>query len=193
MKLFTLFIALFLGTFNVNKQSKVLYSYEKGNVEVKDDFLQVKFDLNFYYKGEGDYVEVLVFNDYKNYLGSVTESEFKNNKNEFIKKYNKMIIEKRVDFSNEKASHYLRIENKNGRVYFYYHDQMVYLDFGRKMSDGRYCVGGHDWSLQIKEQYYNVALYANGFLKYAGKVVKDNNQKVIQTKDITSEIMKSEI
>jgi hypothetical protein len=47
----------------------LIYKSEKGMVTMDKDFLKVDFDIDYYYKGEGDHLVMLVFSDKKNYLG----------------------------------------------------------------------------------------------------------------------------
>ena len=58
-------------------------------MSINKDFIKVNFDINYYRRGEGDFVEVLVLTDNKNYLGSVEEREYFINKVFLIEKYQK--------------------------------------------------------------------------------------------------------
>ena len=194
MKIISLTLALFfLVAFTSIPVSKdvVLYKTEKGTLSINKDFIKVNFDINYYRRGEGDFVEVLVLTDNKNYLGSVEEREYFINKVFLIEKYQKKLIEKfgTYDFS-EKI---LRVEKKNRRFYFFYYDQLVKIDIGRKMSDGRYCVGANNIDFQVKEKSIIVNLYINGFYKYGEKITKDKLDNIITKSDFTTEHRKTSI
>ena len=97
MKIISLTLSLFfLVAFTSIPVSKdvVLYKTEKGKLSINKDFIKVNFDINYYRRGEGDFVEVLVLTDNKNYLGSVEEREYFINKVFLIEKYQKELIEK---------------------------------------------------------------------------------------------------
>ena len=164
---------------------------EKGTLSINKDFIKVNFDINYYRRGEGDFVEVLVLTDKKNYLGSVEEREYFINKVFLIEKYQKELIEKfgTHDFSQK----ILRVEKKNRRCYFFYYDQLVKIDIGRKMSDGRYCVGANNVDFQVKEKSIIVNLYINGFYKYGEKITKDKLDNIITKSDFTTEHRKTSI
>lgn len=66
------------------------------------------------------------------------------------------------------------------------------LEFGKKMSDGRYCIDGHNMELQCKEKNFIVTLYYNGIFKYGERIMKDDNN-IKSRVDFTSEHRKSAI
>lgn len=180
MKTISLTLALFfLVAFTSIPVSNdvVLYKTEKGKLSINKDFIKVNFDINYYGRGEGDFVEVLVLTDNKNYLGSVEEREYFINKVFLIDKYQKEVLKKfgTYDFSQK----ILRVEKKNRRCYFFYYDQLVKIDIGRKMSDGRYCVGANNIDFQVKEKSIIVTLYINGVYRYGEKIVKDKLDNII--------------
>jgi hypothetical protein len=153
MKIISLTLSLFFFVaFTSIPVSKdvVLYKTEKGILWINKDFIKVIFDINYYRRGEGDFVEVLVLTDNKNYLSSVEEREYFINKVFLIDKYQKEVLKKfgTYDFSQK----ILRVEKKNRRCYFFYYDQLVKIDIGRKMSDGLYCVGANNIDFQVKKK-----------------------------------------
>ncbi len=90
MKIISLTLALFfLLSSNAVPVSKdvILYKTEKGTLSINKVFIKVNFDINYYRRGEGDFVEVLVLTDNKNYLGSVEEREYFINKVFLIEKF----------------------------------------------------------------------------------------------------------
>jgi hypothetical protein len=186
-------LLLFLLSFTSNPLSKkeVLYKCKKGTLSIDKDFIKVDFDLDYYRRGEGDYVEILVLLDRKNYLGSVDEPEYNMNKIFLIEKYQKELMNKfdSYDYSQK----LLRVEKKNRRCYFFYYEKLVKIDIGRKMSDGRYCVGANNIDFQVKEKNIIVNLYINGFYKYGEKIIRDKDNNVTLRNDFTSEHRKTSI
>ena len=87
----------------------------------------------------------------------------------------------------------LRVEKRNRRCYFFYYEQLVKIDIGRKMSDGRYCVGANNIDFQVKEKNIIVTLYINGFYKYGEKIIRDKDNNVTLRNDFTSEHRKTSI
>ncbi len=186
-------LLLFLLSFTSNPISKkeVLYKCKKGTLSIEKDFIKVNFDIDYYRRGEGDYVEILVLLDRKNYLGSVDEQEYNMNKIFLIEKYQKELM-KKFDFY-DYSQKILRVEKKNRRCYFFYYEQLVKIDIGRKMSDGRYCVGSNNIDFQVKEKNIIVTLYINGFYKYGEKITKDKDNNITMRNDFTSEHRKTSI
>ena len=186
-------LLLFLLSFTSNPLSKneVLYKSKKGTLSIEKDFIKVNFDIDYYRRGEGDYVEILVLLDRKNYLGSVDEPEYNKNKIFLIEKYQKELMNKFNSFDYSKKN--LRVEKRNRRCYFFYYEQLVKIDIGRKMSDGRYCVGANNIDFQVKEKNIIVNLYINGFYKYGEKIIRDKDNNVMMRNDFTSEHRKTSI
>lgn len=186
-------LLFFLLSFTPNPLGKkeVLYKSKKGTLSIEKDFIKVNFDIDYYRRGEGDYVEILVLLDRKNYLGSVDEPEYNMNKIFLIEKYQKELMNKfdSYDYSQK----LLRVEKKNRRCYFFYYEQLVKIDIGRKMSDGRYCVGANNIDFQVKEKNIIVTLYINGFYKYGEKITKDKDNNITMRNDFTSEHRKTSI
>lgn len=178
-------------TSNTVRKDVVLYKTEKGTISINKDFIKVNFDINYYRRGEGDFVEVLVLTDYKYYLGSVDEHEYFMNKVFLIDKYQKEVLKKfgTYDFSQK----ILRVEKKNRKCDFFYYDQLVKIDIGRKMSDGRYCVGANNIDFQVKGKSIIVILYINGVYRYGEKIVKDEFDNIITKSDFTTEHRKTYI
>lgn len=87
----------------------------------------------------------------------------------------------------------LRIERKNKRCFFFYYEQLIELEFGRKMDDGRYCVGGHNSELQCKEKNIIVTLYYDGIYKYGERIIKDEKDFIKSRVDFGPEHQKSAI
>ena len=186
-------LLLFLLSFTPNPLSKkeVLYKSKKGTLSIEKDFIKVNFDIDYYRRGEGDYVEILVLLDRKNYLGSVDEPEYNMNKIFLIEKYQKELMNKFNSF--DYSQKILRVEKRNRRCYFFYYEQLVKIDIGRKMSDGRYCVGANNIDFQVKEKNIIVNLYINGFYKYGEKITRDKYNNVTLRNDFTSEHRKTSI
>ena len=184
-------LLLFLLSFTPNPLSKkeVLYKSKKGTLSIEKDFIKVNFDIDYYRRGEGDYVEILVLLDRKNYLGSVDEPEYNMNKIFLIEKYQKELKNK-FDFY-DYSQKLLRVEKKNRRCYFFYYEKLVKIDIGRKMSDGRYCVGANNIDFQVKEKNIIVTLYINGFYKYGEKITKDKDNNIKMRNDFTLEHRKT--
>jgi hypothetical protein len=193
MKTLSLTLLLFvLTSFNTSKEKEeIIFKDEFGKLAIKNDFIVVDYSVDKYIQGEGKYVQMLVFLDKKNYLGSVSESEFKSNKSSLIKKYQEEVKKKlREIYYNNK---FLRVEKKNNRMYFFYYEQLIDLDFGRKMNDGRYCVGGHNMELQCKEKNIIVTLYYDGVYKFGERIIKDENDNIKSRIDFSSEHRKSAV
>ena len=190
-KLFVIsWICLF--SFSLKNDGEILYQSEKGKISIEKDFLKIHFQKSFYYDNQGDYVEIFVFKDVKKMIGSTSEGEFLLNKNEYLNKYQEKIKSLSLNpFDSPKQ--FLRLEKKNKRIYFYYQEQMVYIDFGKKIADENYCLVGHKKALQIKETNFNVAMYLNGNLKMACSINKKNDQNIHSIIDITKDFRKSEI
>jgi hypothetical protein len=193
MKTLSLTLLLFvLTSFNTSKEKEeIIFKDEFGKLAIKKDFIVVDYSVDKYLQGEGKYVQMLIFLDKKNYLGSVSESEFKSNKSSLIKKYQEEAKKKMRAFDYTNKS--LRVEKKNNRMYFFYYEQLIDLDFGRKMNDGRYCVGGHNMELQCKEKDIIVTLYYDGVYKFGERIIKDENDNVKSRIDFSPEHRKSEI
>lgn len=183
MKAMTLILA-FLSVINFSNNEKprtvVLYTYEKGTIKLDEDFLTLQYDLDYYRRGKGDVVELYVFSDKRIFIGSVDEKSFEANKSKYLKEYESMVKSRDSDSP-------LRIERKNKRVFFFYYERLVSWSFGHQISECRYCIGGHNASFQIKESYFNVALFLNGKLTYAAKVIKDDKQNFTKTIDMWDE------
>lgn len=186
-------LLFFLLSFTPNPLSKkeVLYKSKKGTLSIQKDFIKVNFDVDYYRRGDGDYVEILVLLDRKNYLGSVDEPEYNKNKIFLIEKYQKELMNKFNSFDYSKKN--LRVEKRNRRCYFFYYEQLVKIDIGRKMSDGRYCVGANNIDFQVKEKNIIVNLYINGFYKYGEKITRDKYNNVTLRNDFTLEHRKTSI
>jgi hypothetical protein len=193
MKTLSLTLLMFvLTSFNTSKEKEeIIFKDEFGKLAIKNDFIVVDYSVDKYIQGEGKYVQMLVFLDKKNYLGSVSESEFKSNKSSLIKKYQEEVKKKlREIYYNNK---FLRVEKKNNRMYFFYYEQLIDLDFGRKMNDGRYCVGGHNMELQCKEKNIIVTLYYDGVYKFGERIIKDENDNIKSRIDFSSEHRESAV
>lgn len=193
MKKISLTLLLFvLTSFNTTKtKDELLFKDEYGKLSVNKDFIVVDYATEKYLQGVGKYVQMLVFLDKKKYLGSVDENEYKRNKLAVVKKYQEE-AKKRMpvfDYTNKSLS----IERRNRRCYFFYYEQLIELEFGRKMDDGRYCVGGHNSELQCKEKNIIVTLYYDGVYKYRERILKDEKDNVKSRIDFSSEHRKSAI
>jgi hypothetical protein len=193
MKTLSLTLLLFvLTSFNTSKEKEeIIYKDDYGKLAIKKDFIVVDYSVDKYLQGEGKYVQMLVFLDKKNYLGSVSESEFKSNKSSLIKKYQEEAKKKMRAFDYTNKS--LRVEKKNNRMYFFYYEQLIDLDFGRKMNDGRYCVGGHNMELQCQEKNIIITLYYDGIYKFGERIVKDDNDNIKSRIDFSPEHRKSAV
>lgn len=191
MKTLSLTLLMFvLTSFNTSKEKEeLLFKDEYGKISVKKDFIVVDYSVDKYLQGDGKYVQLLVFSDKKNYLGSVDEKEYNRNKLSVLKKYQEETKKKMHVFDYTDKS--LRMEKKNKRCYFFFYEQLIDLDFGRLMSDGRYCVGGHNSELQCKEKNIIVTLYYDGIYKYGERIMKDDNNNIKSRVDFTSEHRKS--
>jgi hypothetical protein len=193
MKTVSLTLMMFvLTSFNTSKEKEqIIFKDEFGKLAVKKDFIVIDYSTDKYLQGEGKYVQMLVFLDKKNYLGSVSEKEFNQNKSTLIKKYQEEAEKKMPVFDYTNKS--LRIERKNKRCFFFYYEQLIELDFGRLMSDGRYCVGGHNSELQCKEKNIIVTLYYDGIYKYGERIIKDEKDFIKSRVDFGPEHQKSAI
>jgi hypothetical protein len=193
MKTVSLTLMMFvLTSFNTSKEKEeILFKDEFGKLAIKKDFIVVDYSTDKYLQGEGKYVQILVFLDKKNYLGSVSEKEFNQNKSTLIKKYQEEAKKKMPVFDYTNKS--LRIERKNKRCFFFYYEQLIELEFGRKMDDGRYCVGGHNSELQCKEKNIIITLYYDGIYKYGERIIKDEKDNIKSRVDFGSEHRKSVI
>lgn len=190
---FLALILLFISSFTTNSisEKEILYKSNKGVLTIEKDFIKANFDINYYRRGEGDFVEILVLLDKKNYLGSVDEQEFKSNKSFLIENYQKELMKKLDAFDYSKKS--LRIEKKNRRCYFFYYEQLANIDIGRLTSDGKYCVGANNIDFQVKEKNIIVTLYINGFYKYGEKIVKGKDDNILSKNNFTLEHLKTTI
>lgn len=181
-----------LTSFNTsNTKEELLFKDEYGRISVKKDFIVVDYATEKYLQGAGKYVQMLVFLDKKNYLGSVDEKEYNRNKSTILKKYQEEAKKKMPVFDYTNKS--LRIERRNKRYYFFYYEQLIELEFGRKMDDGRYCVGGHNSELQCKEKNLIITLYYDGIYKYGERILKDEKDNIKTRIDFTNEHRKSVI
>lgn len=193
MKTVSLTLMMFvLTSFNTSKEKEqIIFKDEFGKLAIKKDFIVVNYSTDKYLQGEGKYVQILVFLDKKNYLGSVSEKEFNQNKSTLIKKYPEEAKKKMPVFDYTNKS--LRIERKNKRCFFFYYEQLIELEFGRKMDDGRYCVGGHNSELQCKEKNIIITLYYDGIYKYGERIIKDEKNNIKSRTDFSPEHRKSAI
>jgi hypothetical protein len=184
-------LMLVLTSFNTTKtKEELLFKDEYGKLSIKKDFIVVNFDTEKYLY-DIRYVQMLVFLDKKNYLGSVDEKEYIRNKSTILKKYQDEAKKKMPVFDYTNKS--LRIERRNKRCYFFYYEQLIELEFGRKMDDGRYCVGGHNSELQCKEKNLIITLYYDGIYKYGERILKDEKDNIKSRTDFGSEHRKSAI
>lgn len=184
-------LMLVLTSFNTTKtKEELLFKDEYGKLSIKKDFIVVNFDTEKYLY-DIRYVQMLVFLDKKNYLGSVDEKEYNRNKSTILKKYQDEAKKKMPVFDYTNKS--LRIERRNKRCYFFYYEQLIELEFGRKMDDGRYCVGGHNSELQCKEKNLIITLYYDGIYKYGERILKDEKDIIKSRTDFGQEHRKSAI
>lgn len=174
---------------NVTSKEEFLFNDEYGKITLKKDFIVVDYATEKYLQGEGKFVQMLVFLDKKNYIGSVDEKEYNRNKSTILKKYQEEAKKKMHVFDYTDKS--LRIERKNNRCYFFYYEQLIELEFGRKMKDGRYCVGGHNSELQCNEKNIIITLYYDGIYKYGERIMKDEKDNIKSRVDFTPKHMKS--
>lgn len=192
MKKISLTLLLFILTSfkTYNTKEDLLFKNEYGSISVKKDFIVVNFDTEKYLY-DIKFVQMLVFSDKKNYLGSVDEKEYNGNKLTILKKYQEEAKKKMPVFDYTNKS--LRIERKNHRCYFFYYEQLIELEFGKKMSDGRYCIGGHNMELQCREKNIIITLYYDGIYKYGERIYKDEKDNIKTRIDFTNEHRKSVI
>jgi hypothetical protein len=185
-------LLLVLSSFNTTKtKDELLFKDDYGKLAIKKDFIVVNYATEKYLQGVGKYVQMLVFLDKKNYLGSVDENEYKRNKLAVVKKYHEEAKKRMPVFDYTNKS--LRIERRNKRCYFFYYEQLIELEFGRKMDDGRYCVGGHNSELQCKEKNLIITLYYDGIYKYGERILKDEKDNIKSRVDFGPEHRKSAI
>lgn len=183
---------LVLTSFNTTKTKEVLlFKDDYGKLAIKKDFIVVNYATEKYLQGDGKYVQLIVFSDKKNYVGSVEEKEYIRNKSTILKKYQDEAKKKMPVFDYTNKS--LRIERRNKRCYFFYYEQLIELEFGRKMDDGRYCIGGHNSELQCKEKNIIINLYYDGIYKFGERILKDEEDKIKSRVDFGSEHRKSAI
>lgn len=178
-------------TTSFKDKEELLFKDEYGRLSVKKDFIVVDYATEKYLQGAGKYVQMLVFLDKKKYLGSVDEKEYNRNKSTILKKYQDEAKKKMPVFDYTNKS--LRIERKNHRCYFFYYEQLIELEFGKKMSDGRYCIGGHNMELQCREKNIIITLYYDGIYKYGERIYKDEKDNIKTRIDFTNEHRKSVI
>ena len=193
MKTLSLTLLMFvLTSLNISTpKEELLFKDEYGRLSVNKDFIVLDYATEKYLQGQGKYVQMLVFLDKKNCLGSVDEKEYNRNKSTILKKYQEEAKKKMPVFDYTNKS--LRIERRNKRCYFFYYEQLIELEFGRKMDDGRYCVGGHYSELQCKEKNIIVTLYYDGIYKYGERILKDEKDNIKSRNDFGSEHRKSAI
>ena len=162
-------LLLVLSSFKTTKtKDELLFKDEYGKLSIKKDFIVVNFDTEKYLY-DIRYVQMIVFLDKKNYVGSVEEKEYIRNKLTILKKYQEEAKKKMPVFDYTNKS--LRIERRNKRCYFFYYEQLIELEFGRKMDDGRYCIGGHNSELQCNEKNIIITLYYDGIYKYGERII----------------------
>jgi hypothetical protein len=176
---------------SIKDKEELLFKDEYGKLSVNKDFIVVDYATEKYLQGQGKYVQMLVFLDKKNYLGSVDEREYSRNKISILKKYQEEAKKEMPVFDYTDKS--LRIERKNKRCYFFYYEQLIELEFGRLMKDGRYCVGGHRSELQCKEKNIIITVYYDGVYKYGERILKDEKENIKSRVDFTNEHRKSVI
>jgi hypothetical protein len=184
-------LLLVLSSFKTTKtKDELLFKDEYGKLSIKKDFIVVNFDTEKYLY-DIRYVQMIVFLDKKNYVGSVEEKEYIRNKLTILKKYQEEAKKKMPVFDYTNKS--LRIERRNKRCYFFYYEQLIELEFGRKMDDGRYCIGGHNSELQCNEKNIIITLYYDGIYKYGERIIKDEKNNIKSLTDFGSEHRKSAI
>jgi hypothetical protein len=176
-------LLLVLSSFAINSDSKkeVLYKTEKGTLILDKDFLKINFSKDYYLRGEGSFVDMLVLNDKKNYLGSVEESDYKINKMNLIQKYQSE-LKKKFNFYNY-SEKILRVEKRNRKCYFFYYEQLAQVSFGDRMPSGKICIGGHIGDYQVREKNIIVTLYLDGKFKYGEKIARDADYNIVERKD----------
>lgn len=193
MKTLSITLLLFvLSSFSTtNTKENILFKDEYGTLDLKKDFIVVNYSTEKYLEGKGKYVQMLVFLNHKNYIGTVDEKEYLRNKTAVIKKFQEKLKNTMRGFSyNDKS---LRMEMKHNRCYFFYYEQLIELEFGKLMTDGRYCVGGHKSELQCKEKNIIVTLYYDGAFVYGERIFKDEHDNIKSSVDFTPEHRKSVI
>ena len=178
-------------TISIKDKEQQLFKDGYGKLAIKKDFIVLNYEIGKYLQGNGKYVQMIVFLDKKNYVGSVEEKEYIINKSNILKKYQEEAKKKMPVFDYTNKS--LRIERRNKRYYFFYYEQLIELEFGRKMDDGRYCVGGHNSELQCKEKNIIVTLYYDGIYKYGERIIKDDKNNIKSRTDFGPEHRKSAI
>ncbi len=178
-------------TTSIKDKEEQLFKDDYGKLAIKKDFIVLNYSVEKYLQGNGKYVQMIVFLDKKNYVGSVEENDYIINKSTILKKYQEVAKKKMPVFDYTNKS--LRIERRNKRCYFFYYEQLIELEFGRKMDDGRYCVGGHNSELQCKEKNIIVTLYYDGIYKYGERIIKDDKNTIKSRTDFGPEHRKSAI
>ena len=186
-------LLLALSSFSIKSYSKreVLYKTEKGTLILDKDFLKINFSKDYYLRGEGSFVDMLVLHDKKNYLGSVEESDYKINKINLIQKYQSE-LKKKFNFYNY-SDKILRVEKRNRKCYFFYYEQLAQVSFGDRLPSGKICIGGHIGDYQVREKNIIVTLYLDGKFKYGEKIARDSDYNVIERKDFLSEHLKTSV
>jgi hypothetical protein len=106
-----LVLMLFSFTSSDISKKEILYKSDKGILSIDKDIIKANFDIDYYRRGEGDYVEILVLLDKKVYLGSEDEQDYKFHKQYFADKYQKE-VKKRFEI-NDYSKRSLRVEKKN--------------------------------------------------------------------------------
>lgn len=185
-----LVLLLFSFSSNTINTEVIVFKDDFGKLAFKKDFLVVDYGTDKYLHNI-KYVQMLIFLDRKNYLGSVDEKEYDRNKSKLINKYQEAAKKKLPVFEYTNKS--LRVERINKRCYFFYYEQLVELDFGRKMSGGGYCIGGHQGEYQVKEKNIIVILYYDGIYKYGERISKDEKDNIKSHYDFTPEHLKTMI
>ena len=179
-KILYFLISLLLMSATIKDSNTVLYSYDKGNLAFSKGHLMLSFKESDYIKGAGDRIECFVTLNKKHYLGSENQGEYKMASKAYNEKYQTILKSKYI--SADYNPKLLRTETRNNRIYFYYNEHLITADIGRRMDDGRICIGANHYNFQVKEKNIVVTLYVNGQLKF-------NQNLLINTAgDITSKI-----
>lgn len=197
MKSKMILLVLFFGVTLLaqNKmESPILYSSEKGAITYKEHTLTTKFDIDYYYKRQGDSISIYMITDRKIYLGSEPESSAKSNfetvYKQYLKKYYDALKSKRALF--DYNPHLLKFEYTNQRCYFYYYDCIMAKNFGYFMSgSGKYCVGFGNSSSEIKYKLFTFLMYKNKKFLMAKKIFNDENGNIKWSEDITAKVAKA--
>jgi hypothetical protein len=166
----------------IKDSNSVLYSYDKGNISFSKGHLLLSFKESDYIKGVGDRIECFVSLNKKIYLGSENLGEYKTGVKFYNEKYQSSLKSKFIIFDyNPKL---LRTETKNNRIYFYYNEHLITADIGRRMEDGRICIGANHYNFQVKEKNIVVTLYVNDQLKYNQNLVINTAGDIITKIDL---------